>query len=453
MLKQLDTLIGFVVIMSFISLLIMTVTQVLSALFGLRGKNLADALEAMLYKIDPTICDKPQNLGKSLADYVLTHPVISDSTLSMKKPWPNLWRRASAIRADEFLQILKDVADSAPSSQRGAEQSTTSRTEAVATSSRKRGEKPTPEELAAAARGVINLLKKPTVHTAQEGKPAKQQHREAHSSRRITPGNETEKTDGTAAPDATLVNFEKWFKSAQDRAQQWFATHTRLITVTVSVLLAFVLQLDAPQLLHRISSDADVRSKLVAQADTVQKQTDALLRDTSAATRSAHEYTIAKLKKIYPEIGNKLDQRPETADTEAIGTWLDSQLADDSEKEDIIDSYYENLKAAIAHKTVPLENRLKEINEDFKKSGLEFFPDPYPCISEGKWSWPWPHLLGILASAALLSLGAPFWFNTLKSLTNLRPLLAREVDKNPTQSPLRPEKETQSDLHKPHPTS
>ena len=41
------------------------------------------------------------------------------------------------------------------------------------------------------------------------------------------------------------------------------------------------------------------------------------------------------------------------------------------------------------------------------------------------------HLLGLLASAALLSLGAPFWFNILKSLTNLRPLLAQEVDKNP----------------------
>jgi hypothetical protein len=451
-LKQLDTLIGFVVIMSLISMLIMTVTQLLSALFGLRGKNLADALEAMLHRMDPTICYTPQNLGKRLVDHVLTHPVISDSTLSMKKSWPNLWKRASAIRADEFLQILKDVADSAPS-ESGAEQSTRSRTEAVTTSSQKRGEKPTPEELAAAAKHVIKLLKKPTVHTAQEGKPATRQHREAGSSERFTPGNETEKTDKTAAPDVTLVNLEKWFNAAQDRARQWFAMHTRLITVTVSVLLVFVLQLDAPQLLHRISSDADVRSRLLAQADTVQKQTDALLRDTSTATQSAHEYTIAKLKKIYPEIGDKLDQRPETANMEAIGTWLDRQLADNQEKEDIIDSYYENLKAAIADKAVPLENRLKEIHEDFKKTGLDLSPDPYPAISQGKWSWPMPHLLGILATAALLSLGAPFWFNTLKSLTNLRPLLAREVDKDPKQSPVRPKKETRFDLDQPHPSS
>jgi hypothetical protein len=36
------------------------------------------------------------------------------------------------------------------------------------------------------------------------------------------------------------------------------------------------------------------------------------------------------------------------------------------------------------------------------------------------------HLWGILASALLLSLGAPFWFNMLKTLSNLRPVLANK---------------------------
>src|SRR5881396_4231611 len=103
MLKELDTLIGFVVVMSLISVLIMTITQLFSALFGLRGRNLASAVEAMLFKIDPTINDSVKNLGRQLADHVLTKPVISDSALSMKKSWPTMWKRASAIRADELL--------------------------------------------------------------------------------------------------------------------------------------------------------------------------------------------------------------------------------------------------------------------------------------------------------------------------------------------------------------
>jgi hypothetical protein len=34
------------------------------------------------------------------------------------------------------------------------------------------------------------------------------------------------------------------------------------------------------------------------------------------------------------------------------------------------------------------------------------------------------YLLGVLMTAALLSLGAPFWFNALKSMSNLRPVVA-----------------------------
>ena len=37
------------------------------------------------------------------------------------------------------------------------------------------------------------------------------------------------------------------------------------------------------------------------------------------------------------------------------------------------------------------------------------------------------HRLGILASALLLSLGAPFWFNILKSLSSLRSSVASNI--------------------------
>jgi len=39
------------------------------------------------------------------------------------------------------------------------------------------------------------------------------------------------------------------------------------------------------------------------------------------------------------------------------------------------------------------------------------------------------HWLGILASASFLSLGAPFWFNLLKRLSNLRPILAQRQER------------------------
>jgi hypothetical protein len=78
-------------------------------------------------------------------------------------------------------------------------------------------------------------------------------------------------------------------------------------------------------------------------------------------------------------------------------------------------------------------NQFADVTDAFSKTRFQLMPDPYP--GPGEWSWPLPHLLGILASAALLSLGAPFWFNVLKSLANLRPMLANEVDKDPKQLP------------------
>jgi len=53
MFKQLDVLIGFVVVMAIVSSLVMIITQVISSLFGLRGKNLLDGLHAMMRRIDP----------------------------------------------------------------------------------------------------------------------------------------------------------------------------------------------------------------------------------------------------------------------------------------------------------------------------------------------------------------------------------------------------------------
>jgi hypothetical protein len=40
----------------------------------------------------------------------------------------------------------------------------------------------------------------------------------------------------------------------------------------------------------------------------------------------------------------------------------------------------------------------------------------------------WPHVLGTTATMLLLSLGAPFWFNTLRELSNLKPVVAQKME-------------------------
>ena len=49
-------------------------------------------------------------------------------------------------------------------------------------------------------------------------------------------------------------------------------------------------------------------------------------------------------------------------------------------------------------------------------------------ISRAYWCKNRLHIPDILVFAALLGLGAPFWFNLLKNLSNLRPALAKLLD-------------------------
>ena len=67
---------------------------------------------------------------------------------------------------------------------------------------------------------------------------------------------------------------------------------------------------------------------------------------------------------------------------------------------------------------------------------VQFVPVNYPEPFYENWSPLNRDFWRILASAVLLNLGASFWFNVLKSLGNLRPIVAKkqqqELDAEPT---------------------
>src|SRR5207237_8152807 len=64
---------------------------------------------------------------------------------------------------------------------------------------------------------------------------------------------------------------------------------------------------------------------------------------------------------------------------------------------------------------------VKSIREQFQQTQFQLVPSPYPG-----WHFTGMEIWGILASAGLLSLGAPFWFNALKGLSNLRSIVANK---------------------------
>jgi hypothetical protein len=157
------------------------------------------------------------------------------------------------------------------------------------------------------------------------------------------------------------TSIDKWFDGSMDRASQYFAMNIRFITVLFSIVIAFSLHLDAYSLFSQISDNPEIRAKLMVSSDALLKQAEVGLGTTSPVTKA----DIDKLKEQV--------------------------------------------------------NSIKDIKNDILNAKLQLIPQPYPGFLVYKFN---RHFWGVLAMAGLLSLGAPFWFNILKRMSNLRPVLA-----------------------------
>lgn len=264
------------------------------------------------------------------------------------------------------------------------------------------------------------------------------------------------------AVDRRMKDAEVLFNAAMDRASQRFAANSRLWTIGFSLVFVFLAHLDAIALYKRVSSDAELRARLVASSDAMMKQADKSLNGApvpsvsitppapAASGRSApaqppafsaclEKYAFrARIPEIYtaalvcPKALNGFEARfkgkgkPEPfATREDALDYLRKSLEGSPTRDAQLDLYRENLNQLLQSSELnQLFDQAASINGQLARAGIELLPDPYPGIR------PTPQELpGLLVAAALLSLGAPFWFNALKTLTNLRPLVATREQK------------------------
>jgi hypothetical protein len=178
--------------------------------------------------------------------------------------------------------------------------------------------------------------------------------------------NEASSTKAIQKVKATVAKDSALFDSTMARVSQRFTTHLRIYTVLLAAVLAYALNLDAPLLLSRLSTNAELRARLVAGAD--------LLKERSASLLEPSQSTNANTPQA--EFERKLN------DLNRLQTQLHTDL-------------------------------------DTAQLRIPIAPDPGRSKTL--------RLLGIAASVIFLSLGAPFWFNALKTLTSLKPVLAQKA--------------------------
>jgi hypothetical protein len=313
--------------------------------------------------------------------------------------------------------------------------------------------------------------------------------------------------------------FQRWFGSGQDRAEQWFQTHMRAVTIVMAVLTAFVLQLDTVDIYRQLRDQPALTAALVKAAPGVLEQGKTVLDPSKTSAYQTYLLWLQKHPlfplKVLPNEGDDASYRKALADRikvapdpaypaqqfdkafdlasngqaaaakVAYDAWvknfpmfaLDPKPDEAATKQSLHDAIQAKVTANAAASALPdatganewlaeydslqpagklafetaEQNAFRDLQKQMDAAGFSLAP----ASLFGRWDAerlpPWAagvcpllahylvHLIGVLMTAGLLTLGAPFWFNLLKNLTSLRPALAALIEKRPTSAPALPQ--------------
>ena len=236
---------------------------------------------------------------------------------------------------------------------------------------------------------------------------------------------------GEAKIQEIYQKFEHWFETGQERSQEWFTTHARIITGVLAVITAFALQLDTIEIYKLVSSNRAVRDNLVAQTKNVIEQGEKVFKDQNQpavlqAALSQIRSTNAFLTNVSIHVGDTVG---------AVRAKIQASATNHSPQEvnKLLANFDEQTLNIVNTNLANYRTEYTNVSTLLDKTGFDLFPkDGGRWQNEGDWTsanrriWM-GHVFGMLFSALLLSLGAPFWFNTLKGLASLRSSVAKNI--------------------------
>ncbi len=156
--------------------------------------------------------------------------------------------------------------------------------------------------------------------------------------------------------DAFKGKVGTWYNNVMDRASGWYKRETQKILVIVGLVIAVVFNADTLAIYERLESDPAALQQVVQLADSFVASNDSL--------------TINRIDPQFQQSYNQL--------------------------KDILNNQISNIKS-------PLGLGWKNVN----LSNLS----PYDWLTK---------ILGYIVTALAISLGAPFWFDLLRKIVNLR---------------------------------
>lgn len=233
--------------------------------------------------------------------------------------------------------------------------------------------------------------------------------------------------DLCARANGDLAKFQelldRWFKTFEDQLTAWYRQKTQYVVVGLSLFVAVAMNVDTIDIARQLSADPAVRSTLVTQAMQAVKADDvqALMQtDKRDKARTAYQEAIAKR-----EAAERAAGCPAPAGNEAAA----ERCASDAELQAVRKTEVEK-RDELAVLQKDLEQRVKDRADALATSGLMIgWKEGQFQASLHGLRQSFEKLVGLLLSAFALALGAPFWFNVLKSVASVRSVGANMLEK------------------------
>ncbi len=385
MLKSIDILIGLSVVMLVVSMAVTLLTQFVISTLNTRGSHLMRGLRDLLQQLDPALSRK---ISKEISKKVLRHPLISDVGK----------RLGTVVHREEFIKMLLDLA---------AENG--------------------PQRLETDA---LNALKK-----AMETNGIADPKAALENIRSFTLALEKSNPDlannvrlNTAiiheASSQFVAKLHGWFDQTIDRVADRFTASTHAVTIVVALMVAFGIQLDALALVNRLSTDTALRQSLVQAATKV----DQGQASRGVPSESSNEAAGVKSGEDQKGAAGKAQKQPATPNPATPPNDSAAKEGKQTPEGSTKPQGETGNKKDVAAQS-PSESGKNPSMPDRVVSDVDAILGSTGLISAPDWnSFNVQKVLGIILSALLLSLGAPFWYDTLKTGLRLRAAIADKDD-------------------------
>ena len=380
-LEHFDTILAFAAIMLLLSLLITTLVQFTIAALGLRRRNLLWGVRRVLER-SPRL----KKHADAVAQAALSHPAVSYSKGS-----------AEAIGSVELLGVIEDLAENPE----GLDDSVRDALQG-----------------ALASHGITDDAIDQANRIAERLRA-----RFPDQADRIEETVQETLSDARQAASDLASDMNRWFETVMNSVSQRFRFQARVVTVALAVVFAFVLQIDAVELIKDLSTDSEVRAAIIQGMDVTMRRAETVLETGSTATAA-----LESIRTQLPQSAAVINI-PSAIETREKGElWLRQLLEDDPGIDAIVASYDDEFDRITRQELDRLGIAAIELRDQLAESRLDLIPATLPSPEQYWRALTWGHLLGMLITAFLLSLGAPFWFSVIGSMAALRPMLAGKAD-------------------------